>query len=971
MAGTYTNAGIGTVNPDPADQWTAVESMSGGGNIEGGIWNYDTLIIRGPSWQTFIRINGDSTYTNVWDIEQAASGDVYFVGEVLDSIIFNPSKKYRYANEGLLLVKLNSSGVYQWHKYLPLAEGYDLELDPSDNPVVVGRRASDALLMNKYNPSGTLIAQLSATSGGSGFGEGHGIALSGSHFYVTGTFLDSLKMGNKVVYSSSQAMFMAKVKADLSGVEWLDESYFPGSACIGYDVEIDGCGYPVGAGTYRSGRFTGKLWLYRYHPDGTYLGSYTFNGGAEHVEAYAMEITGTNTFNIGGQFHDTMVGPLNSINPIDTNLLGFTATIDTCMLSAMVQAESYSTSWSSAPINLSGFPSGGTFSGVGVTGTQFDPNVAGPGDHVIYYSVSDCHCSALDSITIHVDCYPNDQFIEYMNIHQHNTQNYPHFRRKESDYFVDSIPDRETGLPTPVQRVITVATSQDNSGDIYVSLAADSGRVIWTNRYGGSNQDRGTSVKKCADGYIVSGTTLSYGSTKKKPFLLRLNRDGSVKWFQVYEISNHVLSTNAVELNNGDIAMVGFYNGHEYSGQVHDFFTLVADSTGSLLAFRQLGKATRNWEYMRDVEPTSDGGFVIVGNTGHNYDYHAGLVIKMDNSYNVQWAHKFRRTLAGGVYNLNGPSSERSNTFFTAIKETASGEFIVVGRTSDHTGSGTNATFRHGLIVRLSSTGNLINHLMVAKDVSEMMLLHNLTINDRGETVVTGKTRLSSSGLERTHLFALDPLWSSLVFSVEYDMDAKNVGLGVWQSPDRGYTITGLTGATGSTRKPFVINSDSVGTSQTQTLCDVPLTIHMYQDPIEESIYNWEENNPDVSESGYSIGKTDLCVQLFDCSATGVPTGREKVSADDDEWLDVVYGSGDELQKDPIQVYPNPATNQVSFTRPVLDVKILDLSGRIILDAPGLQANQLSLGELTPGTYLISWKENEGSLFETTPLIIE
>jgi hypothetical protein len=53
---------------------------------------------------------------------------------------------------------------------------------------------------------------------------------------------------------------------------------------------------------------------------------------------------------------------------------------------------------------LSGSPAGGTFSGNGVTGSQFDPNAAGIGNQVIVYSYTDANgCSNESSDTITVD----------------------------------------------------------------------------------------------------------------------------------------------------------------------------------------------------------------------------------------------------------------------------------------------------------------------------------------------------------------------------------------------------------------------------------------------------------------------------------------------------------------------------------------------------------------------------------------
>ena len=66
----------------------------------------------------------------------------------------------------------------------------------------------------------------------------------------------------------------------------------------------------------------------------------------------------------------------------------------------------------SARISInSGSPTGGTYSGDGVTGTHFYPDVAGVGRHVITYTYSDIHgCSASDTSSVLVSAVPNVSF---------------------------------------------------------------------------------------------------------------------------------------------------------------------------------------------------------------------------------------------------------------------------------------------------------------------------------------------------------------------------------------------------------------------------------------------------------------------------------------------------------------------------------------------------------------------------------
>jgi hypothetical protein len=57
-------------------------------------------------------------------------------------------------------------------------------------------------------------------------------------------------------------------------------------------------------------------------------------------------------------------------------------------------------------ITLTATPVGGTFNGLGITGNQFDPTVAGPGSHVITYTYDDGNCIGTGSITIEVNPAP-------------------------------------------------------------------------------------------------------------------------------------------------------------------------------------------------------------------------------------------------------------------------------------------------------------------------------------------------------------------------------------------------------------------------------------------------------------------------------------------------------------------------------------------------------------------------------------
>ena len=101
----------------------------------------------------------------------------------------------------------------------------------------------------------------------------------------------------------------------------------------------------------------------------------TFNGGSGIIKVVGMATCGNDSDSV------SVV-----VNPLPT--LTISATKDTSCVNMTSDS-------------LMASPMGGTFSGTGVTGSNFDPSTAGIGNHVITYTYTDVHgCTNSDSITL-------------------------------------------------------------------------------------------------------------------------------------------------------------------------------------------------------------------------------------------------------------------------------------------------------------------------------------------------------------------------------------------------------------------------------------------------------------------------------------------------------------------------------------------------------------------------------------------
>ncbi|MCS7201110.1 MAG: delta-60 repeat domain-containing protein, partial [Patescibacteria group bacterium] len=96
-----------------------------------------------------------------------------------------------------------------------------------------------------------------------------------------------------------------------------------------------------------------------------------------------------------------------------------------------------------------------------------------------------------------------------------------------------------------------------------------------------------------------------------------------------------------------------------------------------------------NWEKIYSVFPTSDGGYIVAGETGGYGTVIDSLILKLDSNRNLVWAKTY-----------GGSNDELSRS----ISPTSDGGYIVAGYTNSY-GVGNNDFF----ILKLDSDGNINN----------------------------------------------------------------------------------------------------------------------------------------------------------------------------------------------------------------------------------------------------------------------
>lgn len=186
---------------------------------------------------------------------------------------------------------------------------------------------------------------------------------------------------------------------------------------------------------------------------------------------------------------------------------------------------------------------------------------------------------------------------------------------------------------------------------------------IFSKTYGTNVSDLVTSVCQANDGGIViCGYTIASAFGDNDFYVTKLDDSGYVAWSNIYGGSGNDQATCIEKTTDGAYIIAGQTT--TFSGGF-DPFTLKIDNAGNT----QWSKYYRWWnqDYANNVTQTSDGGYIL---TGYSNSYGAGEfdvnVIKIDVSGSIMWTKFY-----GGT----------SNDFGNSIKETNDAGYMVGGYT--------------------------------------------------------------------------------------------------------------------------------------------------------------------------------------------------------------------------------------------------------------------------------------------------
>ena len=299
----------------------------------------------------------------------------------------------------------------------------------------------------------------------------------------------------------------------------------------------------------------------------------------------------------------------------------------------------------------------------------------------------------------------------------------------------------------------------------------DNGDTLWTKIFGGSVWDEGSSVQQVTGGgYVVCGTTGSFGAGRTDVWLIKTDENGDTIWTKTYGGSGTEYGLSVQQTADSGYIITGWT---WPVGGWEDGLLIKTDGNGDTLWTRTFSESPID-DAGYSVQQVTDGGYIVCGITTSYSGGLDALLIKFDKNGNKIWSKTF-----GGSGIDKGLS----------VRQTTDGGYIVCGSKS------------------LSEFGNRDIWLIKTDENGDSLWSKTFggSSNDEGYSVqqtadggyiICGETRSFGFGETDIWLIRTDEnggtLWTKIMGGSSVEQ-----GYSVQQTIDGGYIVCGMEGSFG------------------------------------------------------------------------------------------------------------------------------------------------------------------------------
>lgn len=225
----------------------------------------------------------------------------------------------------------------------------------------------------------------------------------------------------------------------------------------------------------------------------------------------------------------------------------------------------------------------------------------------------------------------------------------------------------------------------EGNSDAYIIKVDKLGNKVYSAAYGGRNADVANAVVEMDDGFMLAGTTGSFGNRVQSLYMLKITKDGNMAWQKGFysDKDDYYAGNDLVKISDNNVLVAGTEDHVSFFSSEVNIYLNAIDTQGKRNGIKRYGG--EDPERANSIISVADG-YVIAGESdtwGHGrLD---AYVIKIDKDGNRIWHNAF-----------GFDDDETANQ----IIATRDGGYIIVGSTdSDY------KTQKNVYVVKMSADG--------------------------------------------------------------------------------------------------------------------------------------------------------------------------------------------------------------------------------------------------------------------------
>ncbi len=193
----------------------------------------------------------------------------------------------------------------------------------------------------------------------------------------------------------------------------------------------------------------------------------------------------------------------------------------------------------------------------------------------------------------------------------------------------------ETTLAVYVER----ALNPTRVVEVEVVREVEEPALSFTKTFGGEEDDRAHSIQQTTDGgYIITGSTESFGAGNGDVYLVKADEEGNEEWSRTFGGETYDTAHSVQQTTDGGYIIAGSTESFGTGGL--DIYVIKTDGEGNGEWYRTFGGEENDGAY--SVQQTADGGYIIAGDTesfgAGNSDVY---LVKIDEEGDEEWSRTF------------------------------------------------------------------------------------------------------------------------------------------------------------------------------------------------------------------------------------------------------------------------------------------------------------------------------------------